>query len=136
MRFAPTASPALLGLVLVTGCLAQPSPTMSPEIGVHVYCRPESCPDGHVLIEIGSMAWEAQDADGTALAPAESAVEVRILDPESCRVFAEFSAEPRGRYVVEVSAVGPSPVVDTAQQENIVFPMGPSTLPSAPSDCP
>jgi hypothetical protein len=127
---------ALTILGLLTGCLAEPSPTPIPEVGVHVSCRPESCPDGRVLIEIGSTAWEAQDADGTALAPADSPVDVRILDPDSCEVFAEFTAEPHSRYVVEVAAVGPSTVMDTAHAENIVFPMGPSTLPTEPSDCP
>ena len=136
MRSSRGTGSALMTLVFLTGCQAQPSPTAIPEVGVHVSCRPESCPDGRVLIEIGSMAWEAQDTDGTALAPAASPVEVRILDPDSCAVFAEFSAAPYSRYVVEVSAVGPSTVVDTAQEENIVFPMGPSTLPSEPSNCP
>jgi len=51
--------------------------TATSEIGVHVSCQPESCPTGRVLIEIGSTAWEAQDANGTALTLADSAVQLR-----------------------------------------------------------
>lgn len=142
MRISRAGIAGVLGSALLAGCLGPPSPTASlgptpnPEVGVHVYCREEGCPDGRVLIEIGPTAWEAQDADGTALAPADSTVEVRIVDPDSCQVFAEFAAEPNGRYVVEVSAVGESTVVDTTAQGNVAFPMGPSTLPSSLSQCP
>lgn len=137
MRHVRNVSGTLFGLILLTACLSTtPSPTVGPEVGVHIWCQPASCPDGRVLVEIGATAWEATNADGTALVPAETPVEVRILDPDSCKVFAEFSADPHSRFVVEVSTVGPPDVVDTAKEEGIVFPMGPSMGASAPSTCP
>lgn len=125
----------LLGLLVVSGC--SPTPSLSAEAGVHLTCQPQRCPDGPVLIEIGSLAFEAEIADGTVLVPAETPVEVRILNPDSCEVFAEFSADLHSRYVVALTTARPPDIVDTTQaEEPIGFPMGPSMAVAAPSSCP
>ena len=139
MRRKPRHGLALLSLSLLTACLSStpsPAPSVRAEVGINIWCQEASCPEGRVLVEVGSVAFEAAGADGSVLDPAESPVQVRILDPDNCEIFAEFLADPTSRYVVQLSTARPAKIVDTTKEEGTAFPMGPSMGEATLSSCP
>jgi hypothetical protein len=125
-RFGPNAAPlgialervpnALALAILLAGCIGQPVQSSVVDTGIQIVCRETSCRPS-LVVEVGDRAWALGVGGGVAIVHYHNPVDVRVLDPATCRAFAEFTASPGSGWRVTFESAGTASVEETGAYE-------------------
>jgi hypothetical protein len=113
---------------LLAGCAA-PS---KPAVWVELFCRDAGCPLDGMVLEIGDTAWVVDDG-GVAMVESDLPESVRVVAPQGCNVFADFTAPPNSAWSIGFLSPGVAVVDDTTETGH---PLGPSMGETSATGCP